>query len=73
MSTVEETLIQARRLHQAGHLGEAELLYGEILQAEPEHGEALFLLGTLCGQQSRFEEALGHFRLALARARTTRA
>jgi tetratricopeptide (TPR) repeat protein len=66
VSTVDETLTEARRLHQAGSLGEAELLYGEIVRAQPEHGEALYLLGVICGQQRRFEEALGHFRKALS-------
>jgi len=66
VSNVEELLTRARRLHQTGQLGEAESLYRQVLQEQPERGEILFLLGVVCGQQSRFEEADGAYRRALA-------
>jgi tetratricopeptide (TPR) repeat protein len=58
-------LVQARQLHQAGELGQAESLYRQILQADPAHGEVIFLLGVACQQQNRLGEALAHFRRAL--------
>jgi tetratricopeptide (TPR) repeat protein len=66
VSTIEESLKRARRLHQAGELGQAESLYRQLLQAQPEQAEVLFLLGVVCGQQSRFDEADAAYRRALA-------
>jgi tetratricopeptide (TPR) repeat protein len=58
-------LVQARQLHQAGEHGQAESLYRQILQADPTHGEVLFLLGVVCQQQNRLDEALACYRRAL--------
>jgi tetratricopeptide (TPR) repeat protein len=63
--TVTEALSQARRLHQAGELGQVESLYRQILQADPDHGEVLFLLGVVCEQQKRLDEAAAYYRRAL--------
>lgn len=38
---------QASGLHQAGRLDEARRLYGQVLQANPRHADALHLLGYL--------------------------
>jgi tetratricopeptide (TPR) repeat protein len=65
MSAIAQTLARARRFHQAGELIKAESLYGQILQADPDHGEALFLLGVACQQQNRLGEALAHLRRAM--------
>ena len=37
----------ALRLHQQGHLEEAEMAYQEILAAEPKHAGGLHLLGVI--------------------------
>src|SRR5258706_1820415 len=44
-------------LHQAGLLAEAARAYGEVLAANPRQFEALFLLGVVHLQTSRFDEA----------------
>jgi predicted O-linked N-acetylglucosamine transferase (SPINDLY family) len=47
----------ALRRHQAGHLADAEALYRRILSHEPNHPEALHLLGVLASQTNRPEIA----------------
>lgn len=47
------TLDQAVRLHQSGRLQQAERLYREILAAQPDHADALHLLGVLTHQSGR--------------------
>jgi len=65
MSTVAETLTLALRSHQAGDLRRAEQLYRQILQADPQHIEALHLLGLLAHQVGRSDLAVGYFDQAL--------
>jgi tetratricopeptide (TPR) repeat protein len=50
-------LEDALTLHQAGRLAEAERLYREILQGEPQHFDALHFLGVAAYQQGRNAEA----------------
>jgi tetratricopeptide (TPR) repeat protein len=66
MGTTADTFRQARQLHQAGELSRAETLYGQILRENPAQAEALFLLGVVCGQQNRLDEAIEYYRRALA-------
>ena len=49
---------QALAHHQAGRLPEAETLYRQILQANPEHLDALYLLGVIATQVGQFAMAL---------------
>jgi tetratricopeptide (TPR) repeat protein len=51
-------LDDARALHQAGRLSDAEALYWEILAADPSHSEALHLLGVIAQQRGRNELAV---------------
>ena len=44
--------------HQAGRLGRAEALYRKIFLADPEHADALHLLGVLAFQCGRMTAAL---------------
>lgn len=53
-----DLLTQAVALHQNGQTAEAEALYRRILQIEPDHFDALHLLGLLKHQQNRQAEAL---------------
>jgi Tfp pilus assembly protein PilF len=56
----------ALALHQQGQLDEAEPLYRAVLQAEPDHFNALNNLGLLLAQRERLEEALALTRRAAA-------
>lgn len=53
-----QTIQNAHRLHREGRLAEAERLYNELLRAEPNHFDALYLLGNLYAQSGRFDAAL---------------
>jgi Flp pilus assembly protein TadD len=44
--------------HQAGRLADAELLYRQVLSCEPNHADALNLLGVLAAQIGRFDNAV---------------
>ena len=50
-------LAAALRCHQAGKLPEAERLYRRILQTQPDHPEALHLLGLIAHQVGRHDVA----------------
>ncbi|WP_204153470.1 tetratricopeptide repeat protein [Leptolyngbya sp. CCY15150] len=52
--------------HQAGRLEQAAPFYQSILQQDPDHMEALQLLGTLVCQQQRYAEGADYLRRALA-------
>ncbi len=58
------TLDQAFAHHQAGRLKEAETLYREVLAQQPEHADALHLLGVLAHQLRQHETALDLIRRA---------
>jgi predicted O-linked N-acetylglucosamine transferase (SPINDLY family) len=47
----------AVELHQAGRVGEAEPIYRQVLASEPEHADALHLLGLISQQTGRAAEA----------------
>src|SRR6266478_3997846 len=50
-------LRSAYSLHRAGNFAEAARLYGELLRTDPEHYDAMYLLGFAQLQAERFEEA----------------
>jgi tetratricopeptide (TPR) repeat protein/SAM-dependent methyltransferase len=56
----------AVRLHQAGRLREAEPQYRQVLAADPEHVDALHLLGVLAHQAGRPDGAIELIGKALA-------
>ncbi|MBV5289644.1 MAG: tetratricopeptide repeat protein [Pelodictyon phaeoclathratiforme] len=58
-------LHSALALHQQGCLDDAEVLYREILRANPEHFDALRLLATVAAQRKNFPEAEELFDQAL--------
>ncbi len=47
---IPDAMRQALALHQAGRLNDAERIYRAVLDAAPQHLEALQLLGILCTQ-----------------------
>jgi protein O-GlcNAc transferase len=51
--------------HQAGHLGEAEAAYAEIVTAEPKHVEAWHFWGLVAYQSGRPAEAVARIRRAI--------
>jgi Tfp pilus assembly protein PilF len=60
------TLQLAVGYHRADRLQEAERLYREILQGEPEHAEANHNLGILLLEKDQPAAGLAHFEAALA-------
>ncbi|MFO1316122.1 MAG: tetratricopeptide repeat protein [Burkholderiales bacterium] len=47
---IPDAMRQALALHQSGRLNDAERIYRAVLDAVPEHFEALHMLGILCAQ-----------------------
>lgn len=60
MATIQEALQAALQRHQAGQLAEAEMIYRQILEVDPQNAVTLNLLGALCLQQKRLPEAIQH-------------
>jgi len=49
---------RALKLHRAGELVQAETIYRAVLTQEPEHPQALYLLGSLKAQNGRWMDAV---------------
>jgi predicted O-linked N-acetylglucosamine transferase (SPINDLY family) len=58
MPTIAEALNLALQHHQAGRLQEAEILYRQVLQTQPDHPDALHLLGLLAHHVGRHDAAV---------------
>jgi predicted O-linked N-acetylglucosamine transferase (SPINDLY family) len=56
--TIENAIQIALGHHQAGRLAEAEAIYRQVLALDPEHADALHLLGTLACQAGRWDLAI---------------
>jgi len=54
----DQAFAAARAAQQDGRLGEAEELCRGLLEIAPDHPDVLHLLGVLCGQQGRDDDAL---------------
>jgi predicted O-linked N-acetylglucosamine transferase (SPINDLY family) len=65
MATIPQALAIAIRHHQAGRLQAAEQIYRLILQAEPNHADALHLLGVAAHQVGKHEAAVEYIRRAI--------
>ena len=52
--------------HQAGRLADAERVYRQILAQQPDHADALHLLGVLVGQRGQLDAAVELIRRAIA-------
>lgn len=68
-SQLEELTRRAAAFYQAGRLQEAEALCRQVLSADPGHADANLLTGVLSLTSGRHEDALGYFKVALARNR----
>lgn len=66
MTPESHGLQRALQHHQNGQLREAELLYRQILQLNPDSPDALHLLGVIAHQVGKNETAVEHFRRAVA-------
>ena len=55
--TVAEALASAVQHHRSGQLGEAEALCRQIIAVQPEHADALHLLGVIANQTKHHEPA----------------
>lgn len=58
VSDQQEVFKLARRHHRAGRLADAERIYQEILERQPNHAGALHLLGVVAGQRGQFDRAI---------------
>lgn len=65
-ANLAEMLKAAIDHHQAGHLTQAEQLYRQILQQQPQHVDALSLLGVVACQQEKLDHGIALYRQALA-------
>lgn len=65
MLTISQALTVALEYHQSGHLQQAEEIYKEILQVDPNQADALHLLGVASHQQGRNEQAVAYISQAI--------
>jgi tetratricopeptide (TPR) repeat protein len=66
MATTTELFNLAVQHHQGGMLPQAEALYRQVLDGEPTHAPAHYLLGLLAHQAGRYEVAIALIRHAIA-------
>ena len=64
--SLPELLKQAIALHQQGRLDVAEPIYQEILQLQPEHFDALHLLGVIALQKGQLQDSINLIKRAIA-------
>ncbi len=64
--TLQQQLESAVLHHQAGRLAEAEKIYRQVLAQQPNHADALNLLGTLAVQVGRLDAGVDLIRRAIA-------
>jgi Flp pilus assembly protein TadD len=65
MRSVSEMFQLAWQYYQGGNLQQAELLYTQILLVDPQHVDALHLLGVIARLSGRSDLAVDYFRRAL--------
>jgi tetratricopeptide (TPR) repeat protein len=70
-STLPELLQRAAAAQRTGNFAQAEWLCKEILLAQPDHRDALHLLGVIAHRQGRNQEALAHIERALRLGQVT--
>ena len=57
-ASAARTVQAARAHHQAGRLQQAEILYQQVLRADPRHPDALHLMGLMAHQLGNHEKAV---------------
>jgi predicted O-linked N-acetylglucosamine transferase (SPINDLY family) len=63
--TLEQQFESGVSHHQAGRLAEAERFYRQVLAQQPDHADALNLLGVLAGQMGQLDAAVELIRRAV--------
>lgn len=63
---LQERLQHALGHHRAGRLAEAEMLYRQILEADPRHADSLHLAGMIAHQRGQQDIAVSMIRQAIA-------
>ncbi|MGD0767837.1 MAG: tetratricopeptide repeat-containing glycosyltransferase family protein [Tepidisphaeraceae bacterium] len=64
--TIDQAMKRAVQDHEAGRLADAERIYREVLAREPNHPDALHLLGMILIQGNRSDLAIEPIRRAIA-------
>ena len=64
-TTLQAKFNQGVALHQRGKLAEAEEIYGEVLSQQPNHFDALHLLGVIALQTQQTERGIELIRRAI--------
>ena len=65
MATIPEALAIAVQHHQAGRLQVAEQIYRQILSVDPNHADALHLVGVIASQVGQYEIAVEYIGRAI--------
>jgi tetratricopeptide (TPR) repeat protein len=65
MSLSADLFAEGWKRHQARDFRGAEEIYRRILRAEPRNGRVWFVLGSLCADEDRLDEAVAYMRQAL--------
>jgi protein O-GlcNAc transferase len=65
MQNTSQLLAVAQQYHQSGNLRQAEMMYRQILQADPAHADVWYLLGKACQAMGNFVESAAAFRHAI--------
>jgi tetratricopeptide (TPR) repeat protein len=66
MTSLRDALLQGWRHQRAGQLAQAEHIYRQILEVQPDHPEALYLLGTICQRLGKLDDAAQHLLMAVS-------
>lgn len=64
--TPQQVIQQALQHHQSGHLVQAETLYRQVLQVQPDNSEALHFLGVIAAQMENYDTAIELMKQAIA-------
>ena len=64
-AALQAKLNQGMALHRQGKLADAERCYGEVLQRQPDHFDALHLLGVIARQTRRTEQGVDLIKKAI--------
>ena len=62
---IHDALQLALQHHQAGDIEQAEFLYREILKVQPNHDDALYLLGVVKYQRKNYDSAIADLKSVL--------